>query len=163
MGMSTATASNRRLLSLGFFLLVCYAASVAGGTASTPDGSDWFNSLRKPAWTPASELLGPARTLLFGIMAVAAWLVWDRFHGAAVTPLKLFAYQLSLSVVWSFLFFALRNPDAAAAEIIVLWLMIAATTISFMRVHLVAGLLMVPYWTCVTAAAILNHAIARYN
>jgi tryptophan-rich sensory protein len=96
-------------------------------------------------------------------MAVAAWLVWDRLHGGAFPALKLFAYQLGLNVLWSILFFALRSPDAAAAEIVVLWLLIGATTFSFLRIHRVAGYLLVPYWIWVTFAAALNYSIAQSN
>ena len=74
-------------------------------------------------------------------MAVAAWLVWDRLHGAAFPALKLLRYQLGLNVLWSILFFTLRNPDAAATEVLVLWLVLGATTVSFLRIHRVAGIL----------------------
>jgi len=95
--------------------------------------------------------------------AVSAWLVWDRLHGAAFPALKLFAYQLGLNVLWSILFFSLQNPDAAAAEVIVLWLVIAATTLSFLRVHRLAGYLLLPYWAWMTFAAALNVSIAQSN
>ena len=161
--MRAAAASNRRLLSLGFFLLICFAASAAGGLLTYPAIGDWYNSLQKPHWTPPTELFGPVWNVLYGAMAVAAWLVWDRLHGAAFPALKLFAYQLALNVVWSILFFALRSPDAAAAEIVVLWLVIGATTLAFWRIHVLAGWLMAPSWGWVTVAAALNIAIARTN
>jgi tryptophan-rich sensory protein len=96
-------------------------------------------------------------------MAVSAWLVWDRLHGGAFPALKLFAYQLALNVLWSILFFGLRSPDAAAAEIIVLWLVLSATVVAFLRIRRIAGLLMAPYWAWVTFAAVLNISIAGSN
>ena len=105
----------------------------------------------------------PVWTALYASMAVAAWLIWDRLHGAAFPALKLFAYQLGLNVIWSILFFTLRNPDAAATEVLVLWLVLGATTVSFLRIHRLAGMLMVPYWACVTFAAALNYSIAQTN
>lgn len=161
--MSTVAASNRRYLSLGFFLLICFAASAAGGLATYPHIGGWYAGLNKPSWTPPQGVFGPVWTVLYAMMAVSAWLVWDRLHGGAFPALKLFAYQLGLNVLWSILFFALQNPDAAAAEIIILWLLIAATTISFFRIHKWAGYLLVPYWIWVTFAVFLNLWIARNN
>jgi len=161
--MSTVAATNRRFLSLSFFLLICFAASAAGGLSKYPNIGDWYDHLRKPDWTPPQELFGPVWTVLYATMAVSAWLVWDRLHGGAFPALKLFSYQLGLNVIWSILFFALRSPDAAAAEIVVLWLLSAATAISFFRIHRVAGILLVPYWACVTFATALNLSISNNN
>jgi translocator protein len=157
--MNTAAATNRRFFSLGFFLLICFAASLA----TYPKAADWYTNLRKPDWTPPREVFEPVWTALYASMAVAAWLIWDRLHGAAFPALKLFAYQLGLNVIWSILFFTLRNPDAAATEVLVLWLVLGATTVSFLRIHRLAGMLMVPYWACVTFAAALNYSIAQTN
>ncbi|HXF05128.1 MAG TPA: TspO/MBR family protein, partial [Blastocatellia bacterium] len=60
-------------------------------------------------------------------------------------------------------FFGLRNPAAALAEILALWVMILLTAISFWRVSSVAGWLMVPYLAWVSFAAALNFAIWRMN
>jgi tryptophan-rich sensory protein len=161
--MGAAAATNRRFLSLGFFLLVCFAASAAGGLATYPNIGNWYTSLHKPDWTPAEEVFGPVWTVLYATMAISAWLVWDRLHGGAFPALKLFAYQLGLNVLWSILFFGLRNPDAAAAEIIVFWLVLGATTVAFLRIRRLAGLLMTPYLGWVTFAAALNISIAGSN
>jgi benzodiazapine receptor len=161
--MNTATAINRRFLSLGFFLLICYAASAAGGLVTYPSIGDWYQNLQKPSWTPPAALLGPVWTVLYVMIAIAAWLVWDRFHGGSFPALKLFGYQLGLSVLWSILFFGLRNPDLAAAEIVVHWLLLAATTLAFYRLHRFAGFLLIPYLAWVTFAVFLNFSVANQN
>jgi tryptophan-rich sensory protein len=154
---------NRRFLSLGFFLLICYAASATSGLVNYPNITGWYQNLNKPDWTPPPSIFGPVLTLLYMLMAVAAWLVWDRLHGGAFPALRLFGYQLGLAVVWSLLFFGMRSPDTAAAAIIVLWLVICATMFAFLRIHRLAGILLAPHWIWVTFAAYLNVAIARNN
>ena len=161
--MGTFALSNRRLLSLGFFLLVCFAASAAGALLAYPSVIEWYNGLRKPDWTPPAIAFGPVWTALYGTMAVAAWLVWDRLHGAAFPALRLFGYQLGLTILWSVLFFGVQSPDVAAAEMLVLWLVLCATVLSFLRIHRLAGFLLVPNWVWVTYAACLNLSIARNN
>jgi tryptophan-rich sensory protein len=97
-------------------------------------------------------------------MAVAAWLVWRRGgFAAAALPLTLFCLQLLFNVAWSVVFFGLRMPGTAFAEILVLWCLILATLLAFWRSVPLAGALMAPYLAWVTFAAGLNFAIWRMN
>ena len=85
----------------------------------------------------------PVWTLLFVLMALSAWLVWNRAGiRAAWWGLALFLAQLALNAGWSALFFALRRPDLAFIEITVLWIAIAATLVSFGRISLPAAVLL---------------------
>lgn len=161
MDMSSVAASNRRYLSLGFFLLICLAAASAGSLATYPTLEDWYDGLNRPHWTPSAGVFGPVWTALSTLLAIAAWLVWDRVHGGGFPALKLLGYQLGLNVLWSIVFFGLRDPDTAAAGIVVLWFLTGATTLSFFRIHRLAGTLLIPYWGWVTFTAALNFAIAQ--
>jgi benzodiazapine receptor len=97
-------------------------------------------------------------------MAIAAWLVWRRVGiSGAKFPLMLFALQLALNISWSAIFFSAHLPGIAFAEIVLLWLTILATTVSFWPVSRAAGWLMVPYLLWVGFAAALNYAIWRLN
>ncbi len=71
--------------------------------------------------------------------------------------------QLVLNAAWSGLFFAMQSPGIAFAEIIVLWVAIAATLVSFGRVSLGAAYLLVPYLIWVTYAGALNGVIWTMN
>ncbi len=152
--------------SIGLFvsILICFAAAGIGSLATTPQVPGWYASLAKPTWTPPGWIFGPVWTLLYLMMAVAAWLVWRQagFAGAKL-PLTLFAIQLALNSVWSVLFFGLQNPGAAAVEIVLLWAVILATLVTFWRRSRVAGGLLAPYLAWVSYAAVLNVAIWRMN
>ena len=145
-------------------IALCLGAGALGSVFTTPAIPAWYAQLAKPAWTPPNRVFGPVWSLLYLMMAVAAWLVWRR-GGAVPTalPLALFGLQLAFNVAWSALFFGLRMPGAAFAEILVLWGLILATLISFWRVSAPAGWLMLPYQAWVTFAAALNFAIWRMN
>jgi tryptophan-rich sensory protein len=97
-------------------------------------------------------------------MAVAAWLVWReggwKTQGRA---LGLFLLQWLLNALWTPLFFGLHRPGLAFAEIVILWLVLAATLASLWRVRKVAGVLLVPYLAWVSFAAVLNFTIWRLN
>jgi len=95
-------------------------------------------------------------------MAIAAWLVWRKV-GLTTAPMQLFQLQLLLNVAWSALFFRLRSPGLAFAEIVMLWFAILATSIEFWKVVPAAGWLLFPYLIWVSYAAALNCSIWRLN
>ncbi|MFH1300567.1 MAG: TspO/MBR family protein [Planctomycetota bacterium] len=156
--------AHKRWIGLIVFLVICISAGGVGALATTPEIAGWYRTLTKPPWNPPDYVFGPVWTTLYVLMAIAGWLVWKPagFRKAAL-PLSLFAVQLFLNVVWSFIFFGMHQPGWAFMEIIVLWLTIVATTITFFRCSKLAGWLFVPYLTWVSFASILNFAIWRMN
>jgi tryptophan-rich sensory protein len=140
-------------------------ASSIGSFATVRAIPRWYAGLAKPSFNPPEWLFGPAWTVLYLMMAVAAWLVWKQGLGVPGVKLALIVFlaQLVLNSLWSILFFGLRSPLAGLVEIIVLWLAILATIFLFFRVSVPAGVLLFPYIAWVTFAAILNAAILRLN
>ena len=143
------------------WLLLCYAAASLGALFMP---GDWYAALRKPTWNPPAWIFGPVWTALYTMMAVAAWLVWKRGGFAAQRrPLGLFLVQIALNAFWTPLFFGLHRTGIAFAEIILMWLAIAATIAAFRQVHRPAAWLLVPYLVWVGFAAVLNGTLWRLN
>ena len=145
---------------LAGFLVLCLGAGALGGWTTAQAVIDWYPNLVKPSFNPPPWIFGPVWTLLYIMMAVAAWLAWQTGARAA---LVLFFIQLALNCAWSFLFFGLKSPGLALIEILVLWAAIAATLVAFYRHSRAAGWLMAPYLAWVSFAAVLNAAIWRLN
>ena len=125
---------------------------------------EWYAALKKPAWNPPGWVFAPVWTTLYTMMAVAAWLVWQRGGFAAQRrPLGLFLAQLALNALWTPLFFGWHLPGLAFAEIVLLWLAIAATLIAFRPVSRVAAWLLAPYLAWVSFASFLNFTLWRLN
>lgn len=149
---------------LAVFLIICFAAAAIGGIVTGPAIDGWYETLEKPSWQPPAWLFGPVWTVLYLLMAIAAWLVWRQAGArAASVPLTLFATQLVLNVAWSWIFFGLQRPGWAVLELIVLWLAIAATALAYYRRSKLAAVLMLPYIAWVTFAGVLNFTIWRLN
>jgi translocator protein len=143
------------------WLLLCYAAASLGALFMP---GDWYAALRKPTWNPPAWIFGPVWTALYTMMAVAAWLVWKCGGFAAQRrPLVLFLVQLALNALWTPLFFGHHLTGLAFAEIILMWLAIAATIAAFRQVHRPAAWLLVPYLAWVGFAAVLNGALWWLN
>ena len=150
---------------LAIFLSMCLGAEVVGGLLTTPAiRSGWYGLLEKPVFQPPAWVFGPVWTMLYVLMAVSAWLVWEKADEKPIKiPLVLFYVQLLLNVMWSGLFFGMGRPDLALAEILVLWTLIAVVTVLFFRVRRTAGLLLVPYLAWVSFAVVLNGFIWWLN
>jgi len=148
----------RNWKSLLVFLAVT-AAAAATGTISQPDA--WFNGLAKPSFMPPTWLFPVAWSLLYFLMAMAAWRVYriDGLHTAVV----LWCVQLVANAAWTPLFFGLHRVDFALADIVVLVVLIVATTIAFFRRDRLAGALMIPYLAWVCFATALTFAIWKLN
>jgi translocator protein len=150
-----------QIAGLAGWLLLCFAAA-ALGSLFPPDG--WFEQLRKPSWQPPNWLFGPVWTILYALMAVAAWLIWRR-HGFsnASAPLTLFLVQLTFNAAWSPIFFGMKQPGLAFIIIVVLFTLIVATMVAFWRHQRLAGMLLLPYLAWVGFATVLNLALWRMN
>ena len=148
----------RGWMSLIVFLGLVAAAAVLGGL-STPDA--WFAALQKPSFNPPGWVFGPAWTLLYVLMAVAAWRVFRAVgFGFAI---GLWGVQLLVNAIWSPLFFGLHRIDLALLDIVILDVLVVATIFAFFRHDRVAGWLMMPYLAWITFATILNASIWQLN
>ena len=154
---------SRRWAGFLFWLGVTAVAAALGALASA-NAASFYSLLTKPTWAPPPQVFGPVWTVLYILMAVAAWLVWSRGGTRArAVPLALYIVQLGLNGLWTWLFFRWRLGEWASAEITVLWLALLLTVIGFWRVRAAAGVLLLPYWAWVTFAAALTIAIWQMN
>lgn len=144
-------------------LLVCFAAGGIGSIA-TRSAPAFYMTLSRPPWAPPAAVFGPVWTLLYALMAVAAWLVWkENGISGARGPLGLFVLQLALNALWSWLFFAWRRGTAAEVEIVILLIVIGLTVIAFWNVQPLAGALLLPYLAWVAYATALTFAVVQRN
>jgi len=154
---------SRQISGLAGWLIVTFIAAAIGAAASV-EASSFYRQLVQPQWAPPPSVFGPVWTTLYLLMGIAAWLVW-RVDGwrAARGALTLYLLQLGLNALWSWLFFGWHRGALAFADIILLWLLIVATVITFWRVRPLAGALLVPYLLWVSFAAALNYVVWRLN
>lgn len=157
--------SKNSAAGLALFLGMSLVAMVFGGLFTSPAiRSGWYGLLQKPSFNPPGWIFGPVWTVLYILMAVSAWLVWEKAGQAPVkVALSLFFVQLLLNVTWSLLFFGMGRPDLAFAEVLVLWALILTVTLLFYRIRPAASLLMLPYLAWVSFAVVLNGFIWRLN
>ena len=153
-----------RWFSLICWIGICFAVASVSGSWTASEIPGWYRTLNRPSIAPPNWVFGPVWTMLYAIMAVAAWQVWESPASPMRTAgLALFLIQLILNFAWSLIFFRHHAIGAALVEIVVMWAAIGATTLVFGRVSSSAAWLMAPYWAWVTFATVLNAAFWRLN
>ncbi len=150
--------ASAQLLALVGFIVVTFCAPLLG-LFGKPGA--WYAALDKPSWNPPAWIFGPVWSLLYLMMAVAAWIVWKRagWHRA----LGLYLIQLALNAAWTPIFFGAHQLGWALMEISVMWFAILLTLCSFFRLSRPAAWLLVPYLAWTTFAAFLNFTLWRMN
>ena len=148
-----------------FCIFICLFAGFIGSFFTSPAIPTWYATLQKPSFAPPNWVFFPVWTSLFIMMGISLFLVWQKgWEDRKVkTAIYIFAVQLVLNVLWSVAFFGFRSPLLGLMEIIILWIAILATTLSFMNVSRTAAYLLVPYILWVSFAAILNFSIWALN
>ncbi|RKR82765.1 TspO/MBR related protein [Mucilaginibacter gracilis] len=139
-----------------------------GGVASfftIPQISTWYVYLNKPAFNPPNWLFGPVWTLLYIMMAIAAFLVWQKRDGNInyIKARNIYLRQLLFNFSWSIVFFGMHQILGALLIIALLLISIVFNIVYFGKISKVAAWLLVPYLLWVSFASILNFAIYILN
>ena len=150
------------LLQLAGWLALTAAFAALGAFASV-HAAVFYAQLDRPGWAPPAWLFGPVWSLLYLMMAIAAWRVGRAAAPRACPALLLYLAQLAVNALWSWQFFAWHLGAAALACIVVLWLMIAATIVLFGRRERLAAMLLWPYLAWVSFAGGLCFSIWQRN
>ena len=148
-----------------FSIIICEAIGILGAIFTAPAIPNWYAKLNKPSFSPPNWIFGPAWTMLYALMGVSVYLIWQQGieKPEVKNALFIFTLQLILNFFWSFFFFKLQSPVYALIEIFLLWVLILATIISFYQINKAAGLILIPYLNWVSFATLLNFYIVKLN
>lgn len=153
----------KKAIKLGAFIGICESVGIAGAIFTSKSIPEWYSTLQKPSINPPSWVFGPVWTTLYALMGISAFIISEKKVKGKKLALSVFAAQLILNFLWTFLFFGMRSPVAALVEIIALWISILVTIILFWKISKTAALLLIPYLLWVSFASVLNLQIYRLN
>ena len=146
-------------------ILASFAAAGIGSLFTFKAIPTWYAGLKKPRYTPPNWAFGPVWTILYILMGISVFLIWQK---GLATPgvmlaFTLFWVQLAFNALWSVIFFGRKSKGGGVIVIAILWLLILATMIASFRVSVWAGALLVPYIVWVSIASYLNVGIWILN
>jgi len=154
-----------KILKLIASILICQGVGSIGALFTSPAILTWYTTIQKPSFNPPNWIFAPVWTLLFLMMGISLYFVWSKGWEDKKIKIAVFIFsaQLALNIFWSLLFFGLQSPFYAFIEIIILWLAILLTIISFYKISKIATYLLLPYILWVSFAAVLNFSILILN
>jgi len=155
---------SRSIVRLLLCLALCFAIAVLAAVTTKPEIATWYAELDKPSWTPPDAVFPVVWTILYVLVALALWRLWDHAPSPARSQaLTFFFVQLALNALWSPVFFGLHAVEAALAIIVALVIALFGTVLTGARVDRIAALLLVPYLAWVAIATTLNAGILAMN
>jgi len=140
------------------FLLACCAA---GATGIIFKPGAWYESLKKPSFTPPDWAFPVAWTTIYLLLAWAGYRL-TLIPGSEIV-LALWAAQIALNTLWTPAFFGANRLVAAMVILVLLWVVVAAMIVMALQLDIITGLILFPYLVWLSVAAALNFSILRHN
>lgn len=138
-------------------IAICQLAGVLGRYFMGMSLTEWYNELQKPDLASPHEIYTLVWTLLYLLMGLALFFVWQKSKERPVKlALFLFFLQLIGNVVWFALYFSMRLPNWALIDIGAVLLFTLLTILSFDRISKVASFLLLPYLFWLGYMAFIN-------
>jgi benzodiazapine receptor len=130
-----------------------------------PKIATWYASLNKPFFTPPNYAFPIAWNILYALMAISLWRLWQAVprDEARKRAIALFLLQLAVNLAWSWIFFGAESIRGALSAILALDVLVAATIFAAWKVDRFAAGLLLPYLLWIGYATALNAGIAHLN
>lgn len=148
-----------------FSILICQLAGLIGSVFTFSSIPTWYEALNKPSFSPPNWIFGPVWIVLYTLMGISLFLVWEKGLKKRLVEKGIIAFgvQLALNAMWTYIFFGLKLPEYAFFEILFLWISIAITIARFYVISKKAAYLLLPYLIWVSFAMVLNYYVWILN
>lgn len=147
-------------------LIICILIPILVGGISallTSNNMDLYRTIQTPSFVPPSFLFPIVWTILYVLMGISCYIIYDSKSEYTKDAIIIYAIQLTLNFVWSLIFFNLRAFLLAFAWLVLLWVAILMMILQFYKISKVAAYLQIPYLLWVTFAGVLNFSIYLLN
>ena len=146
-------------------ILITLAPLVSGALSwlVVSDAVSSYGELALPPLSPPAWVFPAVWTVLYIMTGIASLRIYSSADPDRTNALYLFYIQLAVNVIWPFIFFGLCQYLVAFLWIILLWLLVLDTTVTFGNIDRKAGYLLVPYILWISFAAYLNLAVFFLN
>lgn len=147
---------------LAISLFISLGVGVLAGIL-TADSFMVYEGLTKPPLSPPAWLFPVVWTVLYILMGISAYMIYQFDDDFKFVALTVYGVQLIFNFLWSIIYFNIGNVLFAFVWLVMLWVLIVAMIISFAQINKTATLLQIPYLIWVTFAGYLNLALYVLN
>jgi len=151
----------KSIICVAIVMILGFASGFSTANAIT----DWYSTLNKPFFSPPNWVFGPAWTILYILIGLSIARIWHSGtdHSTQKSIIMVFIVQMILNLLWSPVFFSMKQPEIAIVIIIALWFMIITYIRKSKEIDKVASFLFLPYLAWVSFATMLNAGIIYLN
>ncbi len=145
-------------------IILCNLAGILGSLFTFSQIDTWYANLSKPFFNPPSWVFGPVWTILYILMGIALYLIWQEQKSKKRNrAMRVFFFQLFLNAIWTPIFFGWHQIGLALFVIFLLFVSIVWTMRLFFKQSKTAAYLLIPYLGWVGFATILNASLYVLN
>ena len=147
-------------------LIISLAISLGAGALSgflAGDSMGLYQNLEQPPLSPPGWIFPVVWTILYTLMGISAYLIYTSDSPGRNSALRIYAIQLAVNFLWSFIFFNKQMYLLAFIWLVLLWVLILMMIKSFSKINKTAAYLQIPYLIWVTFAGYLNLGVYLLN
>lgn len=154
----------KKIIAFIICLAIPLLVGFLSGYITRGETETWFATINKPSFNPPNEIFGPVWTILYLLMGISLFIVWNAPDDwSRKKAIVVFFLQLFFNFWWSLIFFSFHLLFAAIVDIVILWFLIVYMIRSFKEVKPAAGYLNIPYILWVSFATVLTVSIWKLN
>ena len=132
-------------------------------SALVSDLSNNIDTFNKPSFTPPGILFPIAWTILYILMGISSYIIYNDNSTYKKKPLILYIIQLLINGLWSIIFFKYKLFLTSFILIIILLVMNILLLIEYYKINKTASYLQIPYVLWLTFASILSYSVYILN
>ena len=155
---------NKKYVKLIIWITFLGSVSSALGNLTKSGMGEWYQALNRSSLTPPSYVFGLVWSLLYVMIAISGWKIWESEHFAGLKSIKkLYVIQLILNWSWTPLFFGFHLTGYALACLPLIIICVTMLILKAYRNLSGVSLLLTPYLLWTVFASYLNFYIWQYN
>ena len=146
-------------------LIIAILIPIAVGTLSSLFSGNMaiYSTINKPALSPPGSLFPIVWTILYILMGISSYIIYESDNPGREGALRTYALQLFFNFFWSIIFFRLNLFFTSFVWLLVLIFLIIKMIKEFCKINRTSAYLQIPYLLWCIFAAYLNFMIFRIN
>jgi len=153
--------TKNKYLSFFLIILITFFASFLGGFVSNAYKEPWYSQIILPSFNPPSWVFAPVWTILYIMMSISAWRVWNKYFETKL--IIVYFVHLIFNAMWSVIFFGFHQIFLALVDLSIILIFIIYLVKIYHTRDKLAYYLMLPYLMWSTFAFFLNLSIFIIN
>ena len=147
-------------------LIFVVTAELGGAVSSVLSGggfAEYYGSLIKPPLSPPGWVFPVVWAVLYALMGISAYLIYDSGSPDKQQALTVYGVQLIANMLWTPVFFGIRSFVGAAIVVCVMLVLVARMIAVFYKTDKRAAYLNIPYLAWTLFAAYLTFGTLLLN